>query len=44
VQLVGRTSTNHIVVFDGSPSLAGSFARVRVTQASPLTLFGDLQS
>ncbi len=43
VQLVGRTSTDHIVVFDGSPSLAGSFVRVRITQASPLTLFGDLQ-
>jgi len=44
IQLVGRTSTDHIVVFDGSPSLAGSFARVRITRASPLTLFGDLQS
>jgi len=43
VQLVGRTSTDHIVVFDGAPSLAGSFARVRITQTSPLTLFGDLQ-
>ena len=43
VQLVGRTSTDHIVVFDGPLSLAGSFARVRVTQTSPLTLFGDLQ-
>ena len=43
VQLVGRTSTDHIVVFDGSPSLAGSFARVRITQTSPLTLFGELQ-
>jgi tRNA-2-methylthio-N6-dimethylallyladenosine synthase len=43
VQLVGRTSTDHIVVFDGPTSLAGSFACVRVTQASPLTLFGDLR-
>jgi tRNA-2-methylthio-N6-dimethylallyladenosine synthase len=42
VQLVGRTSTDHIVILDGSPSLAGRFARVRITQASPLTLFGDL--
>jgi tRNA-2-methylthio-N6-dimethylallyladenosine synthase len=42
VQLVGRTSTDFIVVFDGPLSLAGSFARVRITQTSPLTLFGDL--
>ena len=43
VQLVGRTSTDFIVVFDGPLSLAGNFARVRITRASPLTLFGDLQ-
>jgi tRNA-2-methylthio-N6-dimethylallyladenosine synthase len=43
VQLVGRTSTDFIVVFDGPLSLAGNFARVRITQTSPLTLFGDLQ-
>lgn len=44
VQLVGRTSTDQIVVFDGQPSLAGQFARVLIKQASPLTLFGDLLS
>ena len=43
VQLVGRTSTDFIVIFDGPLSLAGNFARVRITQVSPLTLFGDLQ-
>jgi tRNA-2-methylthio-N6-dimethylallyladenosine synthase len=43
IQLVGRTSTDHIVVFDGPRSLAGGFARVRITRTSPLTLFGDLQ-
>ena len=43
VQLVGRTSTDFIVVFNGPLSLAGDFARVRITQVSPLTLFGDLQ-
>jgi tRNA-2-methylthio-N6-dimethylallyladenosine synthase len=43
VQLVGRTSTDSIVVFDGPLSLAGRFARVRITRTSSLTLFGDLQ-
>lgn len=41
-QLVGRTATDSIVVFNGSPSLAGRFADVRITATSPLTLFGDL--
>jgi tRNA-2-methylthio-N6-dimethylallyladenosine synthase len=41
-QLVGRTATDSIVVFNGSPSLAGGFAEVRITEASPLTLFGEL--
>lgn len=41
-QLVGRTATDYIVVFNGSPSLAGQFVDVRITQASPLTLFGTL--
>lgn len=41
-QLVGRTSTDYIVVFNGSPSLAGRFVEVRITETSPLTLFGEL--
>ncbi|MCL5281101.1 MAG: tRNA (N6-isopentenyl adenosine(37)-C2)-methylthiotransferase MiaB [Planctomycetes bacterium] len=40
-QLVGRTSTDHIVVFNGPVSLAGQFAQVRITRTSPLTLFGE---
>jgi len=43
-QLVGRTSTDHIVVFHGPVSLAGRFAQVRITRTSPLTLFGELSS
>jgi len=39
-QLVGRTATEHIVVFNGPQSLAGEFADVQITQTSPLTLFG----
>jgi tRNA-2-methylthio-N6-dimethylallyladenosine synthase len=40
-QLVGRTSTDYIVVFNGPPSLAGQFAEVRIIRTSPLTLFGE---
>jgi tRNA-2-methylthio-N6-dimethylallyladenosine synthase len=41
-QLLGRTATDYIVVFDGSPSITGQFAKVKITQTSPLTLFGSL--
>jgi tRNA-2-methylthio-N6-dimethylallyladenosine synthase len=41
-QLVGRTATDWIVVFNGPPSLAGQFATVKITRTSPLTLFGEL--
>ncbi len=41
-QLVGRTSGDSIVVFNGPLSLAGRFAQVRITRTSPLTLFGEL--
>jgi tRNA-2-methylthio-N6-dimethylallyladenosine synthase len=40
-QLVGRTSNDHIVVFNGPVSLAGQLAQVRITRTSPLTLFGE---
>jgi len=42
-QLVGRTSTDTIVVFNGPPSLAGHFAEVQITRTAPLTLFGELR-
>ena len=41
-QLVGRTATDYIVVFNGPTSLAGQFTEVEVTRTSPLTLFGQL--
>ena len=41
-QLVGRTSGDWIVVFNGPESLAGTFAEVTITGVSPLTLFGRL--
>ncbi|MDD5064573.1 MAG: tRNA (N6-isopentenyl adenosine(37)-C2)-methylthiotransferase MiaB [Phycisphaerae bacterium] len=42
VQLVGRTADDWIVVFDGPVSLAGEFAKVKITKTSPLTLFGEM--
>jgi tRNA-2-methylthio-N6-dimethylallyladenosine synthase len=41
-QLVGRTATDWIVVFNGPSSLAGRFAQVTIEKAGPLTLFGRL--
>jgi len=41
-QLLGRTATDYIVVFNGPVSLAGRFAKVKITKTSPLTLFGEL--
>ncbi len=41
-QLVGRTPTDYIVVFNGPVSLAGQFVNVKITKTSPLTLFGEL--
>lgn len=39
-QLTGRTRTDHIVVLDGPPSLAGQTVAVAVEDASAFTLFG----
>ncbi len=41
-QLVGRTATDYIVVFNGPVSLAGEFVKVKITETSALTLFGEL--
>ena len=41
-QLVGRTRTDHIVVFDGPENLAGQYLNVKITDATALTLFGQL--
>jgi tRNA-2-methylthio-N6-dimethylallyladenosine synthase len=43
-QLVGRTATDWIVVFNGPPSLAGRFANVKISKTAPLTLFARLTS
>ena len=39
-RLTGRLRTNHIVVFEGNPDLAGELVRVKITSATPLTLAG----
>ncbi|MHC4117051.1 MAG: tRNA (N6-isopentenyl adenosine(37)-C2)-methylthiotransferase MiaB [Planctomycetota bacterium] len=41
-QLIGRTSGDWIVVFNGPESLTGEFTEVRIESVSPLTLFGRL--
>jgi tRNA-2-methylthio-N6-dimethylallyladenosine synthase len=41
-QLVGRTAADFIVVFNGPELLAGGFAEIKITETSPLTLFGQL--
>jgi len=41
-QLVARTETDYIVVFNGPISLTGRFVRVKITKTMPFTLFGTL--
>ena len=42
LQLVGRTRGDHIVVFDGEPTLADQYVDVRIESATALTLTGKL--
>ena len=39
-QLVGRTRTDHIAVFDADESLTGTMANIHIDSATALTLFG----
>ncbi len=41
-QMLGRTRGDHIVVFDGEPSLAGQYVDVQIADASALTLMGSI--
>lgn len=41
-QLTGRSMTDHIVVFDGTDRLIGQTVRVKIDDASPFTLYGDV--
>ena len=38
----GRTSQNWITVFEAGRDLTGRFVDVRITESTPLTLFGEL--
>ena len=40
--LVGRTENNRIVYFAGDESLLGNFVKVKITEASPNSLKGEL--
>ena len=42
VQLTGRTTTDHIVVFEGNERLTGRTVSVRVREATAFTLFGEV--
>jgi tRNA-2-methylthio-N6-dimethylallyladenosine synthase len=42
IQLTGRTPTDHIVVFDGNPRLAGATVEVDIVEATSFTLFGNV--
>ncbi len=42
-KLSGRTRQNDIVVFESAEDLTGALCTVRLTDSTPLTLFGDLR-
>jgi len=41
-RLTSRTEGDHIISFDGTASLVGSVVAVRVTEATSLSLSGEL--
>ena len=41
-QLIGRSAGDWIVIFNGTETLAGRFANVKITRTTPLTLFGEM--
>src|SRR5205814_2020117 len=43
-QLTGRTMTDHIVVFDGHDRLIGQSLNMKITEASPFTLYGVVET
>ncbi|MBI3824084.1 MAG: tRNA (N6-isopentenyl adenosine(37)-C2)-methylthiotransferase MiaB [Planctomycetes bacterium] len=42
LQLTGRTRTDHIVVFDGNPRLAGQTMEIDIDDATSFTLYGKV--
>lgn len=41
-QMAGRTENNRVVNFDGQPNLIGKFVDVRITEAQPNSLRGEI--
>jgi tRNA-2-methylthio-N6-dimethylallyladenosine synthase len=41
--LTGRTRTNHVVTFPGTPDLLGKFVSVEITEAHPFRLSGKIK-
>ena len=44
VQMTGRSMQDLIVVFDGMPRLAGSMAKVQISETTAFTLFGQIET
>ena len=44
VQMTGRSMNDLIVVFDGMPRLAGSMAKVQISETTAFTLFGQIET
>jgi tRNA-2-methylthio-N6-dimethylallyladenosine synthase len=44
IQLVGRTTCDRIVVFEGNPRLAGTFAKIDVIDCTQTTLLGEIMT
>jgi tRNA-2-methylthio-N6-dimethylallyladenosine synthase len=42
IQLVGRSTCDRIVVFEGNPRLAGSLARISIHDGTATTLIGTI--
>ncbi len=42
IQLVGRTTCDRIVVFEGNPRLAGTLAHIEITDCTQTTLLGEI--
>jgi len=43
IQMMGRTTGDHIVIFDGAQTLKGNYVNVEITSANDLNLFGPLR-
>jgi tRNA-2-methylthio-N6-dimethylallyladenosine synthase len=42
IQMMGRTTGDHIVIFNGAQTLNGNYVNIEITSANDLNLFGEL--